>query len=301
MATTAVRRVDLGSPVLLLGLVLIVSTLAYNVRFLDTGGEQLPAEPTVIPPGPGVPFGPSGETFRLLFVGMILSLFVVSAIVAYIAWRRGDDVAKILSPWELLGYVFGIGLLLLMLLNWDVVVAGVTGLIRFVSLSPPPEPGAPGAGYEPWATSNAFPIAAVLFAIVLGVILIVNFSRSLFPGLAAVLDFGRADREKRKIAAEVVRKAVRQLETGGDYRTAVLACYQRMCSFLERQGVRSQETKTAREIEEEALRRLGLSQGSVDVLTGLFEEARYSAHEVGPAQRDRAVSCLEAIRRELEV
>ncbi|HTD81178.1 MAG TPA: DUF4129 domain-containing protein, partial [Thermoplasmata archaeon] len=108
-------------------------------------------------------------------------------------------------------------------------------------------------------------------------------------------------RERRRLeAASAVRRTLIDLQAGTDFRTAVMACYQRMCSLIAARGVARQEALTAREIEGLALAELGLSQGSVDDLTNLFEEARYSMHEIGAMQRDRAMDCLTAIRRELE-
>jgi len=97
-----------------------------------------------------------------------------------------------------------------------------------------------------------------------------------------------------------LRRTLLDLEAGRDFRTAVLECYRTMCSILAIRGVSRQDVLTPREIEFQALSELGLSRTSIEDLTSLFEEARYSDHQIGRNDRDRAVECLTAIRNELE-
>lgn len=295
MAASAVRRIDLVSPALLLGLVLAVAVLAYNVRFLDTGGDVFPPEvDPYVPSGGALPPGLPGAGVQVLILAFIAGAVAISLVAGYIAWKRGIEEGGF--RWELLGYALGLGSLFLLLTNWGSVVSILQALIRPISTGPPAEPGEPGSGLVPWATSDAIPIAAILFAAAFGLVLLLNF----LLGASFRRRAPRPAWEPRRIAADAVRSALRTLEAGGEFRKAVLECYRGMCSLLERQGVGSQETKTAREIEREAFQALKLSPGSVGVLTGLFEEARYSTHEVGAAQRDRAVACLETVRLELE-
>src|SRR3989304_4320373 len=59
-------------------------------------------------------------------------------------------------------------------------------------------------------------------------------------------------------------------------------------------------SRAARGCEADALRGMGVSQESIDDLTSLFEEARYSAHAIGERQRDGAIECLGTIRGQRE-
>ena len=140
-----------------------------------------------------------------------------------------------------------------------------------------------------------------MFALAVIAIYTFALSSQIFPRIIDIVKGTESVRERRRSeAASAVRRTLLDLESGTDFRTAVMACYQRMCTLIAARGVSGQDVLTAREIEGLVLVELGLSQGSVDDLTNLFEEARYSAHEIGPGQRDRAVECLTSIRRELE-
>ncbi len=285
-------------PVLLFVSVLLLASLAFAIAHLDRGEEALP--PAFPTPGgdPGAPgFGPSGEQFQLVWRVLIATILVVGIIAAIYARLTKQ---KTVSVWELLGYGFGVGVVGGLVTFWPAIVHG----LQFLSL-PSGSTGSPGSDGTstsgPIPVSTAFPVAVVIFSIAVIAIYVFALSSRILPALIDVVRGGEPTRERRRLeAASAVRRTLLDLEAGTDFRTAVMACYQRMCSLIAVRGVARQEALTAREIEGLALAELGLSQGSVDDLTNLFEEARYSTHEIGPTQRDRAVECLSNIRRELE-
>lgn len=299
MAVAVRGRVVWLPPLLLFAAVLLLGSLAFAIANLDRGAEMLPEIPAIGTDDPRpAPFGPTGDQLQVVWQITIASIFLVAIAAVVFAKLRGDKLD--LSPLEFLGYAFGIGIVGLAILLWPSVADLFGSLSRAGGPSqPPPSPGSDtGLGQLP--TSAAFPAAVALFLVVLVAVWLYAFSSKVLPDLLT----GRVrapDRERRRLeAASAVRRTLLDIEAGGDFRTAVLACYQRMCSLFATRGVARQEALTPREIESLALSELGLSQTVVDDLTGLFEEARYSEHEIGPAQRDRAVECLGAIRRELE-
>ena len=285
-------------PLLLFASLVLLGSLAFAIANMDRSEESLP--PAFPTPGgdPGsAPFGPSGEQFLLVWRALIATIFILGIIAAiYARWAK----QKTVSVWELLGYLFGIGVIGGLVIFWPAVVHAFQSLAL-----PSGSTGSSGPGGTstsgPIPVSTAFPIAVVIFAVVVISIYIFALSSRILPAFLDAVRGGEPTRERRRLeAASAVRRTLLDLETGTDFRTAVMACYQRMCSLLAARGVARQEALTAREIERLALAELGLSQGSVDDLTNLFEEARYSTHEIGPRQRDRAVDCLTSIRRELE-
>ena len=288
-------------PLLLFAAVLLLSSLAFAIANLDRGEEVLPQVPDLgIGGDPGVaPFGPTGTQLQLVWQITIASIFVAAFLAVVIVKLKGGKLRNVVSVWELLGYAFGVGVILFLVLFWPAIVDAIGALSRPGGTGSTPGTGG-GSGLPPFPTSTAFPIALFVFAAVL---IAVYFFAASSRALPAILDAARRrepDRARRRFeAAGVVTRTLLDLEAGGDFRTAVMACYQRMCSLLETKGVVRQEALTPREIEGRALAELGLSQGSVDDLTGLFEEARYSDHAIGPAQRDRARDSLNTIRREL--
>ncbi len=106
--------------------------------------------------------------------------------------------------------------------------------------------------------------------------------------------------KNRRLLAQTVGRAISDLQAGEDFRAAVLRCYQSMLSLFEGHGLRADPSLTAREVEADALRGLGVSRQGLDDLTSLFEEARYSVHPIGAVQRDAAIACLSSIRGQLE-
>jgi len=301
MAVAVRRRVVWLPPLLLFASVLLLGSLAFAIANLDRGAEMLPEVPPLGSGDPGTaPFGPTGAQLQVLWQITIASIFLVAIVAVVYAKLRGDKLGKALSVWELLGYVFGIGLVVGLIAFWPTLVDLVGSWSRPGGSTQPPAPGG-GSGLGQLPTSAAFPAAVVVFLVILAAVLLYAFSSRVLPNLAGVGRGREPERERRRLeAARAVRRTLLDLEAGGDFRTSVLACYQRMCSLFATRGVSRQAALTPREIEALALVELGLSQGSVDDLTGLFEEARYSEHEIGPVQRDRATECLNAIRRELE-
>src|SRR5439155_711224 len=104
----------------------------------------------------------------------------------------------------------------------------------------------------------------------------------------------------RHAAADAVQDAIQELELGGDVRSAILACFRRFCLLLGARGITAQGALTPRELDSLAVERLRVSRDASGTLTSLFEEARYSVHPLGEADRRRAIESLAGIRAALE-
>jgi hypothetical protein len=85
-----------------------------------------------------------------------------------------------------------------------------------------------------------------------------------------------------------------------DPRKAVIAAYASMEVGLGRSGFPRRASEAPREFVGRALRGLAISEGAVNRLTALFEEARFSRHEVGEDMRREAIAALRAVRAELD-
>ena len=285
-------------PLLLFASVLLIGSLAFAIANLDRGQETLP--PPFPTPGGGANTPPSSELglqFQLIWRILIATIFILGFIAAVIARVTKQ---KTVSVWELLGYLFGVGVIGGLVTFWPAIVAGLQSLALPGGSTRPGDPGASSTS-GPIPVSTAFPIAVVVFVSVVIAIYVFALASRILPRLIDAVKGGEPTRERRRLeAVRAVRRTLLDLESGTDFRTAVMACYQRMCSLIAARGVARQDVLTAREIEGLALAELGLSREGVDGLTDLFEEARYSTHEIGLAQRDRAIECLTSIRRELE-
>src|SRR5438128_98591 len=71
-------------------------------------------------------------------------------------------------------------------------------------------------------------------------------------------------------------------------------------ALLRARGTTAQGALTPRELEDLAVGRLHVSREASSTLTSLFEEARYSEHPLGEADRRRAIESLAGIRVALE-
>jgi uncharacterized protein DUF4129 len=84
-----------------------------------------------------------------------------------------------------------------------------------------------------------------------------------------------------------------------DPRLAVIAAYARMERALAFEGLARRKAEAPREYLARTLPALGAGAGSVARLTALFEEAKFSPHDVDAGMKDEAIDALEALRDEL--
>jgi Domain of unknown function (DUF4129) len=84
-----------------------------------------------------------------------------------------------------------------------------------------------------------------------------------------------------------------------DARRAVIAAYARMERALAYEGLARRKTEAPREYLARALPVVGAGAGSVARLTALFEEAKFSPHEVDGGMKAEAIDALAALRDEL--
>jgi NADH:ubiquinone oxidoreductase subunit 6 (subunit J) len=85
-----------------------------------------------------------------------------------------------------------------------------------------------------------------------------------------------------------------------DPRRAVISAYARMEQTFAAYGAPRGEAQTPQEYVATALDRLQVSEHAVTRLTGLYERAKFSTHEIGGSMKDEAIDVLAALRGELE-
>jgi hypothetical protein len=94
--------------------------------------------------------------------------------------------------------------------------------------------------------------------------------------------------------------AIDDLEAEPDARRAVIAAYARMEAVLARHGFRRRESETALEYLRRVLLGLTSRTDAVTRLTSLFEQAKFSRHEIDGTMKQDAISALRAIREDLQ-
>jgi hypothetical protein len=141
-------------------------------------------------------------------------------------------------------------------------------------------------------------------AIVFSAIVLVSFTL-LLGGVRTAYRWALEERSTinpdalRRETLQVVQRAARELRITDDYRATILNCYREMCRVLSLHGFRTELYETASEFSGSVSRKLSLGGDSVRGLTLLFEEARYSDHQMDDPKRAEALNQLESLERSL--
>lgn len=101
---------------------------------------------------------------------------------------------------------------------------------------------------------------------------------------------------------QAIQEAIKLVEDrGSDPRSRIIASYQHLVATVAGLGAPVSANLTARELDEAVRSTFALKGPETTSLTQLFEEARYSLHEVNNSDADRARKYLESIAEELKI
>jgi hypothetical protein len=112
------------------------------------------------------------------------------------------------------------------------------------------------------------------------------------------LDYSDIEKDKQEVA-QTIQRTIDALAGGSDTRAAVIRCYTDMCKVMAKHGVKEEEHLTPREFQKLALDNLPVPEEQMCALVDVFEEARYSNHELGADASARAQAALEGVRAKL--
>ena len=93
----------------------------------------------------------------------------------------------------------------------------------------------------------------------------------------------------------ILQDGARELREAGDYRRTILECYRRLCVIFDSRGDKAHHQLTARELQELMVRQFNWAEKPISQLTMLFEEARYSQHQISIDMKDRAIDAVNEI------
>jgi hypothetical protein len=113
----------------------------------------------------------------------------------------------------------------------------------------------------------------------------------------------RPRREPPSLADDLVAEigdAIDDLEAEADARRAVIAAYARMEVVLSRNGLRRRASDTPLEYLRRILNGLTSRGDAVARLTSLFEQAKFSRHEISASMKLEAIGALREIRDDLQ-
>jgi hypothetical protein len=141
--------------------------------------------------------------------------------------------------------------------------------------------------------------AVLILALIAGIVVCVILMRRRRPGHDAEPPEASVAEGQRGGLQDAVSSGRRALASLDDARAAIIACYAAMERSLAAAGADQEAADTPDEFLGRAVA-AGLVRGTAArELTGLFYEARFSAHELTPAQRDAARQALEQLAADL--
>ncbi|MEM2995103.1 MAG: DUF4129 domain-containing protein [Candidatus Bathyarchaeia archaeon] len=157
--------------------------------------------------------------------------------------------------------------------------------------------------YEPqslmptlWLVSGVLLIVAVFT----GGLLFIQAAKEAREEALAVLHLEEEVLQEK--ALNVIGEAISEITVHeGDlgFRAAIIKCYERLCELLAQHNCQIQKHETVQEFRVSASKLLNIPDKPFSTLTNLFEEARYSVHEINEAKRNEALKCLEEIKNHL--
>lgn len=143
-----------------------------------------------------------------------------------------------------------------------------------------------------------FSLAFLGLLVVGGVILVESFRVSMKETHDLRIQELQANQEQ---GLQAVNEAIRLVEDPtSDPRSRIIACYQHLVATVSRLGVPISSDLTARELDNAVRSTFALKGPATTDLTELFEEARYSLHDITDSDADRAHHCLESVAEELK-
>ncbi len=283
------------SVVTLLLLTLIIGNLIHNIQYLDIPPETRLPYPE-IGGGEAAVFdvNDNGEGMRWVLLTVLALLFgiAIAGLVISLIMRK-----SIISRNEMIGYLAVTVFLVVFFLYLPDLINSINWLLG--GGYAPSDGNATGGTGDASDIGFGFPIGGILILIMaLGMVAYFLISRTAYS-LRATAKAKRTGGEKGELLRHV-EDAIQDLKSGGDPREIVIRCYRNLCALLGDKGIAPKPHLTPREFENLVIRRTGLRNENLRELTGLFEEARYSNHELNDMDRDHAVNCLMDFRTEIE-
>lgn len=283
------------------GIVALSVLIAVILILTGTAARQVPRTPVL------------GELAPFLIVGL-LTWYMIILIV-----ERNEIISAIATllrlggqrEWSRKGFwlttvVYSVMLILVIVVLYVIFpqpLKRLQEIVQQISLSA----NTAGQNFEPSPIAGIVPAASFVYYTV--AILAAIFLLSLIL-LFGGLRFAIKDREVKPAdsdlevemdAVEVVQQAIAGLKSAREYHETILQCYKRMCMLLSAAGFGMAPAETAREFAETISTKLRIGAEAVKSLTFLFEEARYSGHEISEDKRMTALGHLESLERALSL
>ncbi len=285
---------------LLLVFIFALSNLVYNIENLQLGGEERPVGNKNVVVYDMAAGNTTTTILRYMFytvpvvmvVGIILGIFTFAVSKDKKKWKR--LLAQIIGVLVMFLIVFA------MVFFYEDIETAVndSGVLATIG----------GGGNSNGTTNfsdNSTDISGVrvlmtfaIFAVGFGMVMLAVVGTLAISRMRAVkLKYDKTVQAKE--VAETIQRAIQTMHDGSDARSTVIRCYAEMCRVMAKHGVSEEEHLTSREFEVLAGDNLPISKDHLHNLVMVFEEARYSDHEMSTEDSKRALGCLERVKEDL--
>lgn len=170
------------------------------------------------------------------------------------------------------------------------------------TLAPEPE-GTPGARTS---TRSSDVVGYLQDVLMLGVLALIGLGvvrawqhrpRLLWRPKKSTDDFVRLEEVAAALTADA--RAQRAALEHGEARNAIVACWARLERLVATAGFERDPADTAAEFTARILSRYPVNPNTIDGLSALYREARFSTHVMGEPERDAAIAALDALHEAL--
>jgi hypothetical protein len=146
---------------------------------------------------------------------------------------------------------------------------------------------------------NAWFSLAFIGLLVVGGVVVVQ---SIRVSLRETHDVTIQELQTNQEGLQAVHEAIKIVDDpASDPRSRIIACYQHLIATVSRLGAPVSSDLTARELDRAVRSIFALKGPATTNLTQLFEEARYSLHEIRDSDADKAHEYLESVAGELKI
>jgi len=287
---------------LLMVFVFALGNIIYNLEVLDIGDEAFPEfiqEGSIQSEGVASS-GTLADAIRWIWFGF-LAISCLALVIGAISFTKSKDRKKwrkllfqIFSILTVVGLIFAFGYF------YEDIESSVMG---GGTVNPITGTGNTSAGNDTTPSSSpdslkvilTFGVFALIFMFCIVTFIAVN---NFIKMRTTTLDYSDIERDTQEVA-QTIQRTIDALAGGSDTRATVIRCYTDMCKVMAKYGVKEEEHLTPREFQKLAIDNLPVPEGQMGALVDIFEEARYSHHNLGDVDSKRALSALEAVKSTL--
>jgi hypothetical protein len=123
---------------------------------------------------------------------------------------------------------------------------------------------------------------------------------AILGSVAFVVYWRRRKQSALSELADIFAYTAELLAAGDETREAIFNCYESLCAILMRHRFLRRDFETVREFEMAIRKALPINEQALVALDSVFEEARYSRHEMGEAHKSQAQDALGRVLGQID-